>query len=134
MREPMGRRPRIPTIVFMLVLSLGIGGAAYAISRAVTLSRALDSRSGPVHRFPLPAGRATLVNEEASRLAREVMHRDGYPAPAWRMVDDDRRTSAHARNGLFAFAFWCEDSPTPNRYVRIEVRGGEVVGQGTLGK
>jgi hypothetical protein len=127
-------RRLIIAIAVLTPIVVGIGGSVFlAIDRAA--DRAIESRSGPVHRFPLAAGRASLTDQDAARLARDVMNRDGLPEPAWWMEVDDRPKAPDDRSDrFFAVAFWCDDSPTPRRFVHIEVRNGEVVARGVFGK
>ena|SRR5688500_7615758 len=126
---------RRSTIALAVLTLIGVGIATVIFGMNLVADRMIESRSGPVHRFPLPADRAILTDEDAARLAREVMTRDGFPESAWQMEADDRpKTPEDQSDRFFAVAFWCGDSPTPRRYVNIEVRSDEVVARGVLGK
>ena len=137
--RPMRRRLLIIASVFLILVAIGIGGALFAINRAV------ESRNGPIHRFPFPAEETFLTDDRAAAIGREVMNRDRYPESAWRMRQDDRSKAPDGRSDRFflrntldpdqgVVSFFCDQSPTPTRYVNIEVRNGEVTAQGTLGK
>lgn len=133
-------KPRRLIIASILTLiALGVG------SYVVAINRAIEARHGPVHRFRVAADPALLTDEEAGRLAREVMTRDGYPEAAWRMMEDDRSKAPDGRPDRFlcrnadnpnhgVVAIHCEEPPGGARFVRLEMSNGEVTGQGTLGK
>ena len=55
--------------ILLAVVAVGVGGILSAINRAT------DSRSGPVHRFPVPAGEIFLTDDRAAAIGREVMNR-----------------------------------------------------------
>ena len=128
----------IASICLTLVL-VGVGGILLAINRAV------DSRSGPVHRFAVPAGETFLTDDRAAAIGREVMNRDGFPETTWKLMNDDRTKAPDGRPDRFltrntinpnqgSVYFHCNNSPTPQRFVNIELRDGEITAQGTLGK
>jgi hypothetical protein len=134
-------RRRLLTIAStcLVLILVGVGGILFAIKRAV------DSRSGPVHRFPVPAGETFLTDHRAVAVGREVMNRDGFPESAWRLMTDDRTKAPDGRPDQFltrntidpnqgSVFFYCADSPTPARYVNVAVRNREITAQGALGK
>ena len=135
----MRRRPLIIAGVLVALVGVGVGGLLFAICRAV------DSRSGPVHRFPLPAGETFLTDDRAAAIGREVMNRDGFPESEWRLMNDDRTKAPDGRPDQFltrntinpsegSVYFYNANSPTPQRFVNIELRDGTITAQGTLGK
>ncbi len=132
------RFPIIASIVLALIV-VGVGGIYFAISRAV------ESRSGPIHRFAIPSGETFLTDDRAAVIGREVMNRDGFPESAWKLMTDDRAKAPDGRPDQFLTRnpsnpnegfvyFHCDNSPTPQRFVNIELREGEITAQGTLGK
>jgi hypothetical protein len=128
----------IATVVLALIV-IGVGATFFAINRAI------ESGSAPVHRFPVSSGESFLTNDRAAAIAREVMNRDGFPESAWRLMNDDRTKAPYGRPDQFltrntinldqgCVSFHCESSPTPDRFVNIELRDGEITAQGSLGK
>ena len=94
---------------------------------------------------PYPRAKPFLTDDRAAAIGREVMSRDGFPESAWKLMSDDRtkapdgrpdqfltRNTINANQGYVYFR--CENSPTPQRFVNIEQRDGEITAQGTLGK
>jgi hypothetical protein len=135
----MRRRLLIIASICLTLIVVGLGGILLAINRAI------DSRSGPVHHFPLPAGEAFLTDDRAAAIAREVMNRDGFQEVAWKLMTDDRTKAPDGRPDQFltrntinpnqgSVYFYSENSRTPQRFVNIELRDGEIAAQGTLGK
>jgi hypothetical protein len=135
----MRRRLLIIASAGLALIVVGVGGILFAINRAI------DSRSGPVHRFLVPAGEAFLTDDRAATIGREVMNRDGFPEHAWKLMTDDRTKAPDGRPDQFLTRntinpnrgyvyFRCDNSPTPQRLVNIELRDGEFTAQGTLGK
>jgi hypothetical protein len=135
----MRRRVFIIAGVVLALVGAGVGGILLAIDHAI------NSRSGPVHRFPIEAGETFLADDRAAAIGREVMNRDGFPESAWKLMNDDRSKAPDGRPDQFLLRngtnadhgvvwFHCDSSPTPERYVNIELRDGEIKAQGTLGK
>ena len=135
----MRRRLLIIASAGLALVVVGVGGIFFAINRAI------DSRSGPVHRFPVSAGETFLTDDRAATIGREVMNRDGFPEPAWKLMTDDRTEAPDGRPDRFltrntinpnrgCVSFHCDNSPTPDRFVNIELRDGKFTAQGTLGK
>ena len=134
----MRRLLKITSVV--VALAAGVGGILFAIGYAIS-----ESRRGPVHRFPLPAGETFLTDDRAAAIGREVMNRDGFPEAAWKLMTADDGKAPDGRPDRFlsrntvdanqgTLHFHCENSPTPERFVRIELRDGEITARGTLGK
>jgi hypothetical protein len=134
-------RRKVVTIAGV-VLALVIIGAGATL---VAVQRAVESRTSPVHRFPLPAGETFLTDDRAASIGREVMNRDGFPQSAWKVMTDDRSKAPDGRPDRFltrntvnhnqgSVYFHCDNSPTPQRFVNIEFRDGEITAQGSLGK
>ena len=135
----MRRRLVIIASICLTLIVVGVGGILLAINRAI------DSRSGPVHRFAVPAGETFLTDDRAAAIGREVMNRDGFPESAWKLMNDDRTKAPDGRPDRFltrntinpnqgSVYFHCDDSATPQRFVNIELRDGEITARGTLGK
>src|SRR5688500_18728678 len=90
----------------------------------------------------LPAGETVLTDDRAAAIGREVMNLDGFPEPAWKVMNDDRTKAPDGRpdrsltrntidpNQGFV-SFHRDDSPTPQRLVNIELRDEEITAQGT---
>ena len=135
---PMRRRITIASIVIALVVA-SVGGILLRINRAI------ESLSGPIYHFPVPAGESFLTDDRAAVVAREVMNRDGYPEAAWKLLGDDRTKAPDgrpdrnmARNGINPnrgfVSFYSANSRPHQRFVSIEIHDGEITAQGTLGK
>jgi hypothetical protein len=135
----MRRRLVIITSISLALIVVGVGGILFAINRAI------DSRSGPVHRFPVAAGETFLTDDRAATIGREVMKRDGFPESAWKLMTDDRTKAPDGRPDQFltrntinpnqgSVYFHCDNSAAPQRFVNIELRDGQIMAQGTLGK
>jgi hypothetical protein len=135
----MRRRPLIIATICLTLIVVGVGGILFAINRAI------DSRSGPVHRFSVPAGETFLTDDRAATIGREVMNRDGFPESAWKLMTDDRTKAPDGRPDQFLTRntinpnqgyvyFHCDNSPTPQRFIQIKLRDGEITAQGSLGK
>ena len=123
----------------MTLGAVGVGGLLLAINHAI------DSRSGPIHRFSLPAGETFLTDDRAAAIGREVMNRDGFRESDWKLMNDDRTKAPDGRPDQFltrntinpnqgSVYFHNANSPTSQRFVNIEVREGTITAQGTLGK
>jgi hypothetical protein len=135
----MRRRLLILASIVLTVVVVGVGGILFAINRAI------DARSGPVHHFPVPAGETVLTDARAATIGRDLMNRDGFPESAWKLMTDDRTKAPDGRPDQFLTRntinsnqgyvyFYCENSPTPQRFVNIGFRDGQITAQGTLGK
>jgi len=135
----MQRRLLIVTGIILTLIVVGIAGVLLAVNHAI------DARSGPIHHFAVPAGETFLTDERAAAIGRDVMELDGYPKSTWTLMTDDRtkapdgrpdqyltRNSINANRGFVYF--YSASSPTPQRFVNIELRNGEITGQGSLGK
>src|SRR5678815_4254583 len=91
----MRRRLLIIASMFLTLVIIGVGGALFAINRAI------ESRNGPIHRFPFPARETFLTDDRAAAIGREVMNRDGYTESTWRMLEDDRSKAPDGRPDRF---------------------------------
>ena len=135
----MRRRLLVIATTLLALVVIGVGGILFAIKHAI------DARSGPVHRFPAPAGETFLTDDRAAAIGREVMNRDGFPESEWKLMTDDRTKAPDGRPDQFLTRntinpnqgyvyFHCNDSPTPQRFIQVELRDGEITAQGSLGK
>jgi len=135
---PMRHRITIASIVLTLIVA-SVGGILLRIHRAI------ESLSGPVHHFSVPASESFLTDERAAAVAREVMNRDGYPEAGWKLMEYDHTKAADGRpdrnmtrNSVNpnrgTVYFYSANSPTPQRFVGIELQDGKITAQGTLGK
>ena len=135
----MRRRLLIIATTLLALVVIGVGGILFAIKHAI------DARNGPVHRFRAPAGETFLTDDRAAAIGREVMNRDGFPESEWKLMTDDRTKAPDGRPDQFLTRdtinpnqgyvyFRCDDSPTPQRFIQVELRDGEITAQGSLGK
>jgi hypothetical protein len=135
----MRRRVIIIAGTLMALAVLAVGGMLYAINRG------MNARLGPVHRFAAPAGESFLTDERAVVIAREVMKRDRFPESAWKLMEDDRTKAPDGRPDRYLtrnlndpndgmIYFHCDNSPTPQRFVHLEFRNGEIAARGEFGK
>ena len=137
------RRRLIATSVALALIVIAAVGIVLAINRAV--DRVIDSRSGPVHHFPIPAGETFLTDDRAAAIGREVMNRDGFAESDWELMTDDRSKAPDGRRDpsttfrtggahQVSVRFHCPTSPTPIRYVNVEWREDEITARGVFGK
>jgi hypothetical protein len=135
----MRRRVIIIAGIVLALAALSVGGMLYAINRG------MNARLGPVHRYSAAAGEQFLTEEHAVVIAREVMNRDGFPESAWKLMEDDRSKAPDGRPDRYMVRnvddpnramiyFHCDNSPTPQRFVHLEFRNGQITAQGELGK
>jgi len=116
---------------------LGVAAVPYIVHRAV------QSRIGPQHVFELSESPSFLTEEMALAKARDTLTREGTDLAIWQPQRDGRTSAPDGRLDEFAarntinsnqvvFAFTNGSAST--RFVSVELAGGRVICQSSVGK
>jgi hypothetical protein len=134
----MRRQLFIACIALALIVAC-LGGFLYVNKCAI------ERRNGPIHRFPVPSSETFLTDDRAAMVGREVMNLDGFSKSDWKLMNvdgtkapDGRPDQYLSRNSINPnqgeLSFNCPHSSTPQRFVNVELRDGQITAQGSLGK
>lgn len=127
-------------MIIVLVLALPLALLAGARVTLNWVDRHIkESRSGPLHTFPLGQTPAFLTDELAFTKAQEALTLDGYDLSVWQVFLDGRtkapdgsidvhlaRNTINPNDGCIVFFDQSGKDANPTRIVQIELKGDSV--------